>query len=492
MSNSRQISVNQLPSLSRRDFMKFSGGCAALSSTSLLSTLVNLKLTNSAVAAAGDTSGYKALVCVFLLGGVDSFNVLVPNEPAEYADYATIRSNLALPQANLLSITDTQPGSGRKFGIHPGMPEVRDLYNQGKLAFIPNIGSLIEPTDKTNYSNGAKLPLGLFSHSDLIRHWQTSVPQSRSQITGWGGRMADILTDTVNADATLSMNVALNSVNVFQTGLSVVPYVVGSGGATTLSGYTANPTGTGQNAIYSRISNDILTDSYSDLLEKSYAKTQRGSIDTAIEFNNVTNAVQSSLTNGEFDTPFPKLANGSYTSLAGQLRRVALTIGARDTLKQRRQIFFVSFGGWDHHDEVINAQAGMLPQVSQALNAFYKATEQLGVANDVTTFTASDFARTLSSNGNGSDHAWGGNHLVMGGKVTGGRFYGTYPTSLKAGAPLDLGRGRLIPTTSVDAYNAEMACWFGVPNDNNLEAILPNIRNFYAAGGSSGPMGFLS
>ncbi len=486
----RPVTVCDLPSLSRRDFMKFSGGCAALSSTSLLNTILNLKLTNSAMAASGDTTGYKALVCVFLLGGIDSFNVLTPYDQTEYNSYSTIRGNLALPREDLLEIPDAP--SSRSYGLHPGMSELKELYDLENLGFVANVGSLVEPTDKSNYSSGAKLPLGLFSHSDLIRHWQTSIPQSRSQITGWGGRMADILSDTVNLDATISMNIALNSVNVFETGMSVVPYVVGSGGATVLSGYTGTPSGTGQTAIYSRISNDILTDTYADLLEKTYAQSQRGAIDAAVEFNNVTNAVQNGLTGGEFDVPFPKLSNGNYTSLAGQLRRVALSIGARSDLNHSRQIFFVSMGGWDHHDELLNNQAGMLPQVSQALYAFYKATEQLGVASDVVTFTASDFARTLQSNGNGSDHAWGGNHIVMGGGVNGGRLYGQYPGTLAAGSSLDLGRGRQIPTTSVDEYNAELACWFGVPNDNNLEAILPNIRNFFASGGSSGPLGFLS
>jgi uncharacterized protein (DUF1501 family) len=458
--------------LSRREFLKLSGGCSALTSTSILSTLVSLKLTNSAVATAGDLSGYKAIVCIFLLGGYDSFNVLVPNDPAGYADYSAHRRNLALRQIDLLPVVDR---SGRQFGIHPGMPEVRDLYNSGKLGFLANVGSLVAPTTKADYNAKRNLPVGLFSHSDLIQHWQTSIPQSRQQVNGWGGRMADILTDTVNSNPFISMNIALNAVNVFQTGNRVIPFVIGTGGATVLNGY--NGTGV-QDRIFTRAINDLQTSNYAGLLEKSYATTTRGSIDAAIAFNAAFNNVN-------LTTVFPN------TSLGNQLKAVARTIGSQAALGQARQIFFVSWGGWDHHDEVLNNQANMLPQVSQAMKAFYDATVELGVSNNVTSFTASDFARTLSSNGNGSDHAWGGNHLVMGGAVSGGHVYGQYPTSLAANGSLDVGRGRLIPTTSVDAYNAELALWYGLDNDNNLEAILPNIRNFLAAGSSTPPVGFL-
>ncbi|MFN3193461.1 MAG: DUF1501 domain-containing protein [Aureliella sp.] len=460
-------------SLDRRNFMRLSGGCAALSSTSLLSTLVNLKLTNTAVAAGGDLSGYKALVCVFLLGGYDSFNVLTPYEDDEYADYQSARTNLALPKSQLLEIAAQ---NGRRFGIHEGMAEMQQLYGQGKAAFVANVGSLVEPTTKQNYSQVQK-PLGLYSHSDLIQHWQTSVPQSRTQVTGWGGRMADMLTDQVNTHPSIAMNIALGSLNTFETGSNVVPYVVQRGsGATPLWGYPN--TGTGLNGMYSRATDSMLGDQYSDLLEKSYSTVRRSSMEAAIDFNAATGSV-------EMNTEFPQ------TNFGRDLEMVAKTIGAQSTLGQSRQIFFVSVGGWDHHDEVLNRQAGMLPMVSQALKAFYDATVELGVANDVTTFTASDFGRTLSSNGNGSDHAWGGNHMVMGGSVSGGDIYGDYPETLALNNDLDTGRGRIIPTTAVDQYNAELACWFGVANDSTLEDVLPNIRNFYSAGSSTPPVGFM-
>ena len=463
----------QVPSISRREFLRRSGGCAALTSVSLLSTILTLKMTRTAAAAQSDGSGYKALVCVFQHGGNDSYNMLTPYEIGEYNDYLSVRSNLALPWESLLPITDA---SGRLFGIHPGMIEVSELYGEGKLAFLANVGSLVEPTDLNSYKSKLNLPLGLFSHSDQQRHWQTSVPQSRAQVTGWAGRMADALTDSSNRNPTVSMNIALNHVNIFQTGEHVIPYVIQDSGATTLNGYQA---ANAQDRILTRVTDSLLEETYGDLLEKTHVSIRDNSIDAAIDFNNAINAV--SLT-----TPFP------FTKLGQQLAMVARTIAVRHTLGQTRQVFFVDLGGWDHHDEVLNNQAILLPQVSGALKAFYDATVELGVASDVTTFTASDFGRTLSSNGNGSDHAWGGNHIIMGGSVAGRRVHGIYPSSLALGNPLDTGRGRLIPTTSVDEYNAELAMWFGIPNDDGLEVILPNIRNFYAQGSSAPPIGFMA
>ena len=467
-----EIARNQIRSLSRRDLIRLSGGCAALSSTSVLAQLLNLQLTKTAVAAEGDQSGYKALVCLFLFGGIDSFNVLTPYG-SEYADYSAIRTNLAIAEEDLVPVTDA---NGRQFGIHPGMAPIADIFSAGDAAFVANVGSLIEPTDRASYDARSNLPLGLFSHSDFIQHWQTSIPQSRSSVNGWVGRMADMLTDSVNDNPHISMNIALNSLNIMQTGSTVTPYIVASNGATTLGGYNQN---NAYNRIYSRTTDGLLGKTYSDLLEQTFADRKRGSIDGAAEFNAATGSV-------ELTTEFPD------SSLGAQLNMVAKAIAARETLGQRRQIFFVSVGGWDHHDDLISRQAGMLPMVSGALAAFYNATKELGCENEVTTFTASDFARTLTTNGDGSDHGWGGNHIVMGGAVNGSHVYGEYPQSLlSANNNLDVGRGRMIPTTSVDEYNAELANWFGVPNDSSMESVLPNVRNFFGAG-STLPLGFMS
>ena len=459
-------------SVSRRDFLRLSGGCAALTSTSLLSAVLNLSLTKSALSAVSDVTGYKALVCVFLAGGNDSFNMLAPYEPGEYDDYAAVRANLALARQDLLPIRDA---NGRRFGLHPSMREVRDLYSAGRLAFLANVGSLIAPTDVAAARAEQNLPVGLFSHADAQRHWQTAVPQSRTQITGWAGRMADALTDSANRNPTISMNLALNELNLLQTGDDVVPFVIGADGASELVGYGGTSV---QQRILTRATDSLLEQTYTDLLQRTHARIRRGSIDGAIAFNAATRAV-------ELSTSFPN------TGLGGQLAMVARSIGARRDLDQSRQIFFVKRGGWDHHDFVLFNQANLLTELSSALGAFYDATSELGVAGDVTVFTVSDFGRTLSSNGNGSDHAWGGNHIVMGGGVRGGRVYGQYPESLALGNPRDLGRGRLVPTTAADEYSAELALWFGIPNDASLELVLPNIRRFYASGNATPPIGFM-
>lgn len=466
--------MKNLRDFSRRDFMRAGGGCAALTSASLMSTILNLQATNTAVAATNNVTGYKALVCLFTFGGWDTFNILTPNG-AQYDEYATVRGSLAIPQEDLLPITDT---AGRSYGLHPSFTDIQGLYNTGKLGFVGNIGSLVQPTSRADYLNRNKLPLGLFSHADLIRHWQTSVPQSRTHLTGWAGRMADILSDSVNTNPSVSMNIALNSTNIFETGDSTVPYVVGSNGATTLAGY--NPaSNNAEQRILTRTTDGLLEQTYRNLFEQTHASLRRVSIDAATSFNDSTSSV-------DLQTEFPA------TGLGNDLKMVAKTIGARQSLGQTRQIFFVSRGGWDHHANLVENQGNMLPDVNGALKSFYDATVELGVEADVTTFSMSDFARTITPNSNdGSDHAWGSNCLVMGGSVAGGDVHGEYPQSIALNNDLDIGRGRLLPTTSVDEYAAELAMWFGVENDNNMEVVLPNIRNFLAQGAAA-PIGFMS
>lgn len=445
-----------------------------MSSAPMLSTLLGLQMTKNAVAATNGLSGFKALVCVFLTGGNDSFNMLVPRGAAEYNAYATVRDNLALQRQQLLPISDI---SGRQFGLHPQIPELADLYSQGKLAFLANTGNLVAPTTLSGYkSDKRSLPVGLFSHSDQQKHWQTTVPQSRQQTTGWAGRMADTITGAVNGDTLVPMNISLNSTNILQTGDTVVPYVVRPEGATQLASYgLQNPWG----RMLTGITDGILAQPYEDLLEKTHAQRRRASIDAAIQFDSALDGIN-------LQTQFPDSALGS------QLGLVARAIAARSGLGQSRQIFFVSIGSWDHHSDLLTQHGRLLSQLGTALKAFSDATVELGVESDVTTFTISEFGRTLTSNGDGSDHGWGGNQIVMGGSVAGGRIYGNYPESLALGNPLDTGRGRLIPTTSVDEYSAELATWFGVENNASLELILPNIRNFYARGVGQKPVGFLA
>lgn len=483
-----------LEAASRRDMLKVAGGCAALTNTSLLSTLFHLSATNSAIGQTAGLTGYKSLVCLFLFGGNDSFNMLTPLTTGERADYVSARGGvytpsnggLALEESSLHSITDST--TGRTFGIHSSMPEVKQLYDANKLTFLTNVGSLVEPTTRAQYNTQANLPLGLFSHADLQRHWMTSVPQTRSQITGWAGRMADLVTGATNTNQNISMNISMNNVNMLQTGGTVVPYVIGDTGAREATWYGDTFT---QAKIFTTLTDDALSRSYSNLLERTFAQQNRIALDAAIEFNAATNAVTN------VDQYFPPDEDASDLQL--QLKMVAKTIGARQTLGQSRQVFFLSHNGWDNHDELILNQNYNLMVISQALKSFQDAMDGLGLTNDVVTFTASDFARTLSSNGKGSDHAWGGNQIIMGGPVNSGKIHGHYPTSLaNPEAPLslgsydlDLGRGRLLPTTSVDEMSAELAMWYGVANDHTMEDILPNIRNFTNAG-STYPIGFLT
>lgn len=462
---------NPLNIINRRGFAKAAGGCAALGSTSILSTLLNLKM-QKALMANQPVNDYKALVCLFLYGGNDSFNMLAPYEQTEYDKYAQIRTNLAVPRASMLPITGT---AGRQFGMHPNLTDLHDLYTSGKLAFMANVGSLVEPVTPSNYYL-KRLPEGLYSHSDLTQHWMTNVPQNRTQTTGWGGRMADVLTDDgVNASSLVSMSLALGGLNIFENGNSTIPYVVGTNGASVLEGYDVD---WHPDRIYTKFLDSSLAAQYSDVLEMSYSKTRRLSIDAAVTFNNATNVT--------LNTQFP-------TSWLGQqLQMVAKTIAARDALEHQRQIFFVTMWGYDNHDEVIINHGNLMQDVNDSLKAFYDATTELDVTNNVTTFSASDFGRTLNSNGNGSDHGWGGNQFVMGGAVSGGQVYGEYPISLLGSEnPLDLGRGRLIPTLSVDEYSCEIAKWFGIPA-SDMEYVLPNITEFYDPYSSELPVGFMA
>jgi uncharacterized protein (DUF1501 family) len=457
------------PELSRRRFMG-QASCAAVGTTAMFNTVLNMGMFNAL--ACGAPEEYRALVCLFLSGGIDSFNVIVPRGQAEYDEYATVRADLALPQDVLLPITPATP-DGREYGLHPGLLELQTLFAQGRLALVNNLGTLVQPTTLQQYNNGsADLPLGLFSHSDQALHWQTSLPDQRVAV-GWAGRMADIL-QSGNCNQNISMNISLSGNNIFQTGNQTAHYTITENGSIGLVEYGESwPSA----QIRTEAVDGILGLLYQHLFEKTFAARMRGAIDAHITFSEAIAAVP------------PLTTQFSDTSLSRKFRMIALTIAAREALGMKRQTFFIDTGGWDHHDEVLLNQEAMLPVVSRALSEFASALDELGVAQQVTTFTASDFGRTLSSNGRGSDHAWGGNHLVLGGAVNGGDLYGAFP-DLYLGNSLDTGRGRLIPTTSVDQYFAELALWFGVPAPD-LELVLPNVARFWSPGSSTPPLGFL-
>jgi len=456
--------------LKRRQFLTH--GCQlGLAGLTLSSTVLQLGLARRA--AAQGATDYRALVCILLAGGNDSYNMVVPLDTDQYGFYQQLRTDLALARGSLLPLAGFT--AGRRYGLHPGMPEVQSLHAAGELAVMANVGTLAEPFDAAAVASGsARLPLGLFSHSDQIAQWQTAVPDDRIA-EGWGGRIADLMQD-VNLANGISMNISLSGTNLFQSGKQVSEYSIDTSeeGA---SGINAYDDGSAGGSFRKRMIDDLLATTRPQLLQEEYRRRLAGAAASQKVFSE---ALQSSAPPG---TPF------SDNVFSQSLRQVARVVAARDALGARRQTFFITVGGWDHHDEVLENQAAMLPVISTGLAEFRNALVDIGAFEAVTTFTISDFGRTLTSNGKGSDHGWGGHHLVLGGAVKGGRLYGSYP-SLEPGTPLDVGRGILAPTTATDNYFAELALWFGV-SPGDLDRVLPNVRRFYTPGSGTAPVGFL-
>jgi uncharacterized protein (DUF1501 family) len=456
---------------SRRKFMG-SLPCLALGTSTLYNSLINLKAMNAIMGSTSTTGNdYKALICIQLSGGNDSYNMLIPRGNTEYAEYAAVRSNLAIPQNQILPI-NPEITDGRDFGLHPSMTGLRDIFESGKAAFVSNVGTLVEPVTKPGLEMGnVKVPLGLLSHSDQIMHWQTAFPQDRTT-TGWGGKMADIL-KSMNEDVGVSMNISLGGNNVFQRGEDVTEYAINASGGVSIVGFDFDE------PFFNLMKEDVtdmMSQNYEDIFRNSY----NGVLKRSVESNEIFNsAVEGTTINTQF----------SDTNLSQKMRMVARSIASREQLGAKRQIFYVDIGGFDNHDELINNHSLLMKTVDDAFSEFYAATEELGVSDCVTTFTISDFARTLTSNGNGTDHAWGGNAIVMGGAVNGKKMYGDYPV-LSLGSDLDLGSGILLPTTSADEYFAEMALWFGI-SPNDLNQVFPNIGNFYDVASGEKPLGFL-
>ncbi len=446
--------------------------CAGLASTTLVSSLLQLGAMGRASAASiSNPDDYRALVCVLLAGGNDSFNMLVPHDDASYKEYAATRSDLALAHNALLPLKN-KLSDGRQLALHPAMTELQSLYAEDDLAFISNVGTLVEPLTLSGFNNDiAKVPLGLFSHSDQIAQWQTALSDKRST-TGWGGRLADIVSE-INSSSKVSMNISLAGSNAFQSGNKIASFSVGSEGAIGLqasNGYQAFE------QLQQVAVDKMLSSGYRHLFRKAYVEKLQHAISANDEFANALGVPIN------FSTPF------SNSEFSRNMQMVARTIAARSSLGVRRQTFFIVIDDWDHHDEVLQSQNQLLSVLSRGLNEFSAAMRQLNMDNNVTTFTISDFARTLTSNGRGSDHGWGGNAMVMGAAVNGGKVYGEYPSLILDG-PLDTGRGRLIPTLSVDQYFAELALWFGV-SGSDLPSIIPNIGRFHSID-SGAPIGFM-
>ena len=458
--------------VSRRQFLTHSCSLGAATAT-VSSSLLGLGFAR--IAAAQSLGGYRALVCVLLAGGNDSYNMLVPLDTDQYGEYQAIRSDLALPAASVLPLAGTT-AAGRSYGVHAGMPELQSLFGAGDAALVADVGTLAEPFDAQAVQAGtARLPVGLFSHSDQIAQWQTAVPDDRIA-QGWGGRIADLM-QSANMANGISMNISLSGTNTFQSGVDTVEYSIDSAGDGAI-GISAYDDGTPFGAARKDMVDSLLAVQQQNLFRREYSARLKRAIENQAGFVSAMQTTPNLVTTFS-DNPFSQ-----------SLRQIARVIGARNALGATRQTFFVQVGGWDHHDEVLDNQDRLLPSISKGLQEFRDALVELAVFNDVTTFTTSDFGRTLTSNGRGSDHGWGGHHVVMGGGVTGGQIYGTYP-ELSQSSPLDVGRGVYAPTTSVDQYFAELALWLGVaPAD--LDRVLPNVRRFYTPESGVAPMGFLA
>ncbi len=448
---------------SRREFIRHS--CFALGASALASSFERFGLINALASPAAQTD-YKALVCVFLFGGNDGNNTVIPYETTEYNQYSAVRGQstsggLGIPQANLLQVT--APSHSRRFGLHPSLPEMQTLYNAGKLAVLCNTGTLVQPITKSQYQSSGPRPQNLFSHDDQQIQWQCAVSDQLSR-TGWGGRVADA-TRFLNGTEPFPMITSVAGINLFVTGAQAKPLSIPQSGTFGLSGFSSSTASQARlNALQ-----QILTFDRQALLVNAASDTMTQAITNSAILNPIINNANSAIA--------PLFANLN-TSISRQLFQVAKTIEGRATLRLNRQIFFVSLGGFDTHNNQLNDQQNLFAQLSPALKAFYDATVQLGIADKVTTFTLSDFARTLKpASGGGTDHAWGNHHLIIGGAVKGGNFYGQFPTLTLNGPDDVTNEGRWLPTTSVDQYASTLAQWFGVPV-GDLATVFPNLSRF--------------
>ena len=498
----------------RRKFIR-QAACAALGTAALTNTIRDLRFINAAMAQApiGD---YKALVCIFLAGGNDANNLFIPTDPTEYASYATIRTPiLAIPNtdggpATALAL-NSQNSDGHTYGLHPACKELQTMFNAGKMAALFNTGTLVYPLTKAQYNAGSVArPPQLFSHSDQVTQWQTSIPD-RPPSTGWGGRCADLL-DTVNPrngnTAALSLAISLAGANTWEVGGVVQQYSVNTGGVVALSLPGPSPTAR-QSAVTNLLGMDEMQ---SNMLVQNYALALDHSLATgSMLSNSLANSPLYLPANSYFKdtTTFPNVVvpNGGPTFSSGlmaQLKMVARIIdagyrtAAQGGLEMKRQIFFCQVGGYDTHtaqtnnagaqtatpaNAILGSQANLFAELSQSLNAFQNAMQKIGTQygdadfeKRVVSFTNSDFGRTFPSNALGSDHGWGSHHLVVGGGVNGRKTYGKWPT-LAVGGPDDTSTGRWIPTTSVDQFAATLAKWFGV-DDSKMSTVFPNLGRF--------------
>jgi uncharacterized protein (DUF1501 family) len=468
---------------SRRAFLRRSAQLALTGSA--LPTALSLAAIGEAAAQTAPAGSYKALVCVFLYGGNDQANTIVNYDDASYNAYSRIRGGtsadaIALPKTSLLPLGATLNDTTRSYAMHPNMTGLQSLYGSGQLAIQLNVGPLIVPLNRTQYfadTPANPVPAKLFSHNDQASVWQSSAPEGAT--VGWGGNIGDLILGA-NTNSLFTC-VSITGNTVFLAGDTALSYQVSQYGAVKIQGteYNVYDSAAVKNAV-----TQLVQQASSHVLENEYNRITKRAIAAEIEISRGINAANAIDTNTNFK-PLNDVSGNN--PLAVQLRMVARLIAARQSLGNTRQVFFVSLGGFDLHDNLKGGHNNNMTRLSQAMSAFYQTTANLGVANDVTAFTASDFGRSLTTNGDGSDHGWGNHHMILGGSVKGNAMYGYAPPVGVGDTNSDIdrwhvGQGRLLPTTSVDQYAATLANWFGVALGADTEAILPNLRNF---GGSA-------
>ena len=439
--------------MQRRKFLMHAGALAGTAALGQMGVFA------SRAAAAND---YKALVCLFLYGGNDSNNMVIPVDAAGYANYANIRADLALPQAQLLPLQES--GGALRYGFHPALPGLRGLWTSGNLAVVANVGTLVQPLTQAQYqSNSSLKPATLFSHIDQQHEWQSSISTTSSN-TGWGGRLSDQF-NSLNANSSVPPMISTGGNNLFVTGAASQALVIPTSGSFGLNGFSSSGADAARrSALVSLLGVDRdadLTSAAQDVMS------------SALSSSAILNPILTATT-----ATVAQYFTGLTGNFAQQLLAIAKVIEAQSTLGAQRQVFLATLGSFDTHTDELNQQQALFAQLDPALSAFNAAMAAIGAGSSVTTFTLSDFSRTFSPNtGGGSDHAWGSHHLVTGGAVHGGQIYGTMPT-LTPGGPDDAGtEGRWIPTIAVDQYAATLAAWFGA-DATALATVLPNLAAF--------------
>lgn len=444
---------NKLLEMNRRKFLKLGASSAAAAG------LLNLPLSN--IANAMDFPDYKAIVNIFFAGGNDGFNMIVPTTTSEYGDYAASRRNLAIPRGDLIDVTPATSALG-PYGFHPALPEVANLFNSSQLSVIANVGNLLEVTTKATFENDtASLPRQLYSHNDQQDQWRYGDPDER--VTGWGGRTVDnfISNNTIK----LLSGVAIDGKSNYLASLNNQDLTLDRDGIEFYN-YIASD-GSNRDQERRQVFRALLDMQQNDIFAKEFARSQSSTIDLFESVGNLING------QADFNTPRPEGEN----KLADALQTVAKIISVREPLGMQRQVFYVSLGGFDTHDDQNVRQPALYTQISQAMNYFNQVLGELNLQEQVTSFTSSEFGRTLTSNGDGTDHAWGNHQLVMGGALNGGDIFGTFP-SLKLGGPDDVRNdGRIIPTSSIEQYANPILQWFGM-TETQIATILPNLSSF--------------